>query len=187
MTEGTSRTESLLWSLSGPPGPMRSEADDERERQALLAGDPDVAASRLLDVLRRSTPPADVKLENMQTEAADLLSELLLASGSEVFERLIAALEDPATRATALDAFALSAEERAGSRLADLVDLHRYKDWTDRELMKLASALGSIESDETRRAFAILNARGGWSRTCRASSISRPSRPTSDRQALRTK
>jgi hypothetical protein len=105
-----------------------------------------------------------VKLENMQTEAADLLSELLLASGSEVFDRLIVALEDPATRATALDAFALSAEKRAGSRLADLVDLHRYKDWTDRELMKLASALGSIESDETRRAIAILNARGGWSR-----------------------
>ena len=163
MTDGTSRTERLLWSLSGPPGPMRSDADDERERQALLGGDPDVAASRLLDVLRRSTPPADVKLEDMQTEAADLLSELLLAPGSGVHERLIAALEHPATRATALDAFALSAEGRAGSRLVDLVDLHQYKGWSDRELMKLASALGSIASDETRRAIGILNARGGWS------------------------
>jgi len=158
----SSTTARLLWSLAGPRGPMRSAAEDDRQRQALLAGDPVVAARRLLEALRSSTPPAPVRLEDVEIEAADLLSELLRAPGAEVLTLLDHALAEPATRTVALDAFALSAETRAGPRLAALVDRGEYADWSDRELIKLASALGCVQGDHARRAIANLNAHGGW-------------------------
>ena len=89
-----------------------------------------LATNRLLDALRAGTRPVDVKPEDLSLEAADLFSELLRAPGDGVLELLIGALYEPPTRTAALDAIALSAEQRAAQPLAELVkatQLHRLE------------------------------------------------------------
>ena len=156
------QTARMLWSLAGPQGPMRSDAETERTRRVLVSGDPQLATSRLLDALRAGAPPADVTPEDLSIEAAELFSELLRAPGDDVLNLLLGALEDPPTRTAALDAIALSADQRAARPLAELVRRHSYEDWSERELVKLASALGSLSGAEARGAIAALAAHGGW-------------------------
>jgi hypothetical protein len=125
-----------------------------------VAGEPAAAAERLLRALRLP-PPAGVEITDVQIEAADLLAHLIDSPG--VSERVLAALASPDTRAAALDAIALSAHRAAAPQLAAVVGANGYAKWSDRELVKLASALGSAGGPAARDAIAMMQSRGGWS------------------------
>jgi hypothetical protein len=68
-----------------------------------------------------------------------------------------------ATRTASLDAIALSGEQAAGSRLAAVVQAGDYDQWSDREVVKLVSALGSVGGPQTRAAIDAISRRRAWS------------------------
>jgi hypothetical protein len=160
MTADPARVAELLWSLAGPRGAMRPTSEEERQRAELRRGDPVDAARALLDALRTSFPPPTLDVAAVEGEAADLLSDL--ASDPGVVILLIGALGTSETRAAALDALGLSGEHAAGAPLAALVESRGYDGWTEREIVKLASALGMISGPEARSAVDMLAEHGPW-------------------------
>jgi hypothetical protein len=139
---------------------MKLPDDEERQRAELRGGDPVDAAHTLLQVLRTSIPPHGVEISAIRAAAADLLSDL--ARSPAVVELLVGALDSPSTRIVALHALALSGERTAGPPLAMLVDTCGYVDWTQEEMVGLASALGMIDGAEAIAAIALLAQRGPW-------------------------
>jgi hypothetical protein len=140
---------------------MRTDEDDELERHKLLAGDPPVAAARILDALHLGPLPAGVAITDLQAEAADLLSEL--AADPRVMVLLVDAIGVTPTRTASLDAIALSGEQAAASPLAVVVRSGDYDRWSEREVIKLVSALGSVGGPQSRAAIDAISRRRAWS------------------------
>jgi hypothetical protein len=150
----------LLTILAGPVGPLGTEAERERLRRQLLAGDPLAAAERVLDALKAPSPAdAGTSREGIEGEASDLLADLADSEG--VAFRLTKSLDNPATRAAVLDALALNPRADALAPLASVVEAAGYDDWSERELIKLASALGS-QGKAARPAVLLLQEAREW-------------------------
>jgi hypothetical protein len=160
MMADPARVAALLWSLAGPRGPMRPADEEERQRAELLQGNPVDAASALLHALRTSSPPPGVDIADAEGAAADLLSDL--AADPAVVDLLIDALGASQTRAAALDALGLSGERAAEGPLAALIESRGYEGWTEREIVKLVSAVGMVAGPEARTALDTLAGRGPW-------------------------
>jgi hypothetical protein len=154
-----SSTVDDLVKLAGPLGPLGSSEENDRLRAAVKAGDPLAAAQRVLGAVAGRPPlPPHVERRTFEFEAAELLNDL--ARDASVRLELGRALAVQASRAVALDAMALSADQRFGPALAALVraELER-PNLSEHELISLASALGAVAGDEASGLLQQLRAR----------------------------
>lgn len=160
MSDVSRRVTALLYSVSGAAGPLGSTDDDDAARAEMLAGDPPAVADAILRALEADLP-ATVHREDLEAEAADLLAEL--ADDAHVLQRILEGFAAPATRPSALDAVALSAAEAAAPLLHELVIDETFTDWSDRDVVKLVSALGSLRSPAAADAIRMMRRRDRWS------------------------
>lgn len=160
MTTDFVHVATLLGKLAGFRGPMTPVDEEERLHSELLSGDPVEASRALLHVLGTWAPVPGVDIADVEAVAAGLLSDLAVVPA--VVGRLIDALGQHSTRAVALDALGLSGERRASGPLAEVVLSRGYRGWTEREMVKLASALGMIAGPEALSAIETLAERGPW-------------------------
>lgn len=147
--------------VAAPGGPWGNEEQIARRRQDLLAGDPVIAANQLLTaVALGSSLPESVPVtwDDLNVEIADLLADL--AADERVRGLLVQSLDDAPIRVVVLDALALRADPGAAPALTRLAAEQRERPFLpEDELIRLASALGSVGGPEARAEVLRLSAR----------------------------
>lgn len=162
MAQSSADIAALFLSLAGSRGSPGGEADEQRLRREIVGGDPLEATNAILSVLRSADSPSTIPRGDLEAEAADLLASLIHAP--PVLERVVEALDDPATRAACLDAVAIVGEPAARQPLVAIVQDARYVTWPDGDLVSFIAALGSVGGRDASDAVTQMRRRGGWSR-----------------------
>ena len=157
----TQLTKKLI-ELAGPLGPLGTEEARERLRSELIQGEPVTIATAILDAVSACPElPVTVAREDFEFTASELLAEI--GDSPKVAAALTQRLAQPGLRVVILDALALLAARSAAPALAALARAQvPHASLNPRELVRLASALGSVGGAEALAAVELLRAHGGW-------------------------
>lgn len=149
-------TVKQLIELAGPLGPFGTGVHTDSLLRVLKAGKPLEAAERILYAVGTNpTLPPNILKRDFEFAVSEVLSEL--SEQDSVRRRLENGLWDVNLRLVVIDALAMLANSASGAALAALASTELSDSFLkEDELIRLASALGSVGGSEARVAVEAL-------------------------------
>ncbi len=168
----------LLMHYLAPQGPERYEVSLGLEDR-IFEAEPVQLTTTLIDLIRK-LPLPHLESEEVVVSAAVFIGQLL--QHDDVFDIVVAAVDDDTLRETALRALSVGVVPRILPFVVELVQSGRYLQWRNVELVQLVSTLGASTTDQARDAIAALKSSGRWTPECEAELVAVT--PTSEPPSL---